>query len=81
MVSELLLLVFVHGFKGTDNTFSDFPQRLEHNLTQTIPDVKVESIVFPAYEVRRQEQLLDHTYMFADERRIGKLVKHMLGHI
>lgn len=48
---ELLLIVFVHGFKGTDSTFSDFPQRLQHNLAETIPNVTVESIVFPAYEV------------------------------
>lgn len=48
---ELLLLVFVHGFKGTDSTFLDFPKRLEHTLTESIRSVKVESIVFPAYEV------------------------------
>lgn len=48
---ELLLLVFIHGFKGTDETFGDFPKRLEHLLTEIIPQVKTESIVFPAYEV------------------------------
>ncbi|KZT36682.1 hypothetical protein SISSUDRAFT_1063441 [Sistotremastrum suecicum HHB10207 ss-3] len=49
---DLLLLVFIHGFKGTDSTFSTFPQRLQHNLQETIPDVVVRSIVFPAYETR-----------------------------
>jgi len=48
---ELLLLVFIHGFKGTDETFGDFPKRMEHLLSETIPEVKAESIVFPAYEV------------------------------
>lgn len=48
---DLLLLVFIHGFKGTDSTFSTFPQRLQHNLQETISDVVVKSIVFPAYEV------------------------------
>jgi hypothetical protein len=50
-VSELLIIVFVHGFKGTDETFGAFPQRLQHVLTETIAQVSVECIVFPAYEV------------------------------
>ena len=48
---ELLLLVYIHGFKGTDESFEKFPERLEHMLSETIPDVIVESKVFPAYEV------------------------------
>lgn len=48
---DLLLLIFIHGFKGTDSSFAEFPQRLEHILTETLPDLKAESIVFPAYEV------------------------------
>ena len=48
---ELLLLVYIHGFKGTDETFKEFPERLEHMLSETIPDVTVETRVFPAYEV------------------------------
>jgi hypothetical protein len=39
-------------FKGDDSTFLDFPSRLAHNLQETIQNVTVESIVFPAYEVR-----------------------------
>lgn len=49
--AELLLLVYIHGFKGTDESFQEFPERLEHMLSETIPDVTVESRVFPAYEV------------------------------
>ena len=49
--TELLLLVYIHGFQGTDETFKEFPQRLKHMLSETIPDVTVESNVFPAYEV------------------------------
>ena len=50
-VTDLLLIVFVHGFKGTDETFGAFPKRLQHILTETITEVSVECIVFPAYEV------------------------------
>lgn len=49
---ELVLIIFIHGFKGSDETFGEFPQRLAHNLLQTIPNATVESIIFPAYEVR-----------------------------
>ena len=50
-VTDLLLIVFVHGFKGTDETFGAFPKRLQHILTETIAEVSVECIIFPAYEV------------------------------
>ena len=39
------------SLKGTDTTFGSFPSRLTHVLSETIDNVRVESIVFPAYEV------------------------------
>jgi hypothetical protein len=44
--------VYLYRFKGTDTTFAKFPERLRHIVAETIPNVVVESIVFPAYEVR-----------------------------
>lgn len=49
---DLVLLIFIHGFKGTDESFCEFPQRLQHLLSETLDNATVESIVFPAYEVR-----------------------------
>ncbi|KAI6152183.1 hypothetical protein BKA82DRAFT_993642 [Pisolithus tinctorius] len=49
---DLLLIIFIHGFKGTDSTFGSFPSRLEHILTETMDNVAVECIVFPAYETK-----------------------------
>ncbi|KIM68856.1 hypothetical protein SCLCIDRAFT_899412 [Scleroderma citrinum Foug A] len=49
---DLLLVIFVHGFKGTDSTFESFPSRLEHILRETMNNVIVECIVFPAYETK-----------------------------
>lgn len=49
---DLLLVVFIHGFKGTDTTFVDFPARLQHVLNETIENVVSECIVFPAYETK-----------------------------
>jgi hypothetical protein len=75
---ELLLLVFVHGFKGTDTTFAEFPKRLRHLLAESIQNTSVESIVFPAYEVsclsdspRRWFDFL--VVAFADKGRAGNL--------
>ncbi|KAJ6628805.1 hypothetical protein B0H10DRAFT_1940185 [Mycena sp. CBHHK59/15] len=50
LVSDLLIVVFIHGFKGTDETFGAFPERLQHMLSETISNASVECIVFPAYE-------------------------------
>ncbi|KAF9481809.1 hypothetical protein BDN70DRAFT_830210 [Pholiota conissans] len=50
--SELILLIFIHGFKGTDETFGEFPQRIQHLLTETLEHAVVEAIVFPAYETK-----------------------------
>ncbi|KIJ20310.1 hypothetical protein PAXINDRAFT_7558 [Paxillus involutus ATCC 200175] len=49
---DLLLIVFIHGFKGTESTFETFPLRLQHILTESMNDVPVECVVFPAYETK-----------------------------
>ncbi|OSC98955.1 hypothetical protein PYCCODRAFT_1374140 [Trametes coccinea BRFM310] len=50
--TDLVLLVFIHGFKGTDSTFGEFPQRLQHVVSESLGNATVESIVFPAYETK-----------------------------
>lgn len=50
-IKDVLLVIFIHGFKGTDETFANFPERLQHILAETIPNTVVECTVFPAYEV------------------------------
>ncbi|WFD36680.1 hypothetical protein MCUN1_003567 [Malassezia cuniculi] len=48
-----VLLVFLHGFKGSsEHTFGEFPDRLCHLVQQTHPNAKIESIVYPTYETR-----------------------------
>ncbi|KAL4081614.1 hypothetical protein V8B97DRAFT_1913612 [Scleroderma yunnanense] len=49
---NLVLVIFIHGFKGTDSTFGSFPSRLQHILTETMNNVIVDCIVFPAYETK-----------------------------
>ncbi|KAJ1906196.1 hypothetical protein IWQ60_012135 [Tieghemiomyces parasiticus] len=47
-----LLLVFIHGFRGDDFTFQDFPERLRTVLTNSLRDCDVEAVTFPRYETR-----------------------------
>ncbi|KAK9764550.1 hypothetical protein K7432_007849 [Basidiobolus ranarum] len=47
-----LLLVFVHGFKGDEKTFQDFPERLRAVLTNTLAATDVDVAIYPRYETR-----------------------------
>ncbi|KAN0060693.1 hypothetical protein ACQY0O_007351 [Thecaphora frezii] len=50
---SMLLLVFIHGFKGSsDTTFEDFPSRLVHLLSETYRHLAVHSLVYPTYDTR-----------------------------
>ncbi|RYP14604.1 hypothetical protein DL765_006275 [Monosporascus sp. GIB2] len=47
-----LLLCFIHGFRGSDDTFHDFPSDLKKQVSSKLPDHNVESIVYPKYETK-----------------------------
>lgn len=49
---KTLLLVFIHGFKGSDNTFNDFPKDLRALLGTALPNIDVLSVQYPRYETR-----------------------------
>ncbi|KAK3380544.1 hypothetical protein B0T24DRAFT_647739 [Lasiosphaeria ovina] len=51
-MKRILLLCFLHGFKGDDDTFGDFPQHLQDTVTNNLPDHKVASVVYPKYETK-----------------------------
>ncbi|KAL2142830.1 hypothetical protein VTI28DRAFT_661 [Corynascus sepedonium] len=51
-MEQILLLVFIHGFRGSDFTFGDFPTHLKDTVANNLPGHKVESIVYPKYETR-----------------------------
>ena len=50
--SSLLLVIFIHGFRGDDTSFKTFPRRIQDILSKSLPDTKVECIIFPTWEVR-----------------------------
>ncbi|KAH6839474.1 hypothetical protein B0I37DRAFT_235458 [Chaetomium sp. MPI-CAGE-AT-0009] len=51
-MKRILLLAFIHGFKGSDFTFGDFPVHLKETVANNLPDHEVASAVFPKYETR-----------------------------
>ncbi|KAF2276803.1 uncharacterized protein EI97DRAFT_458137 [Westerdykella ornata] len=51
-MKKTLLLCFIHGFKGGDDTFGNFPSHLKAVLQHALPNVKVLEVTYPKYETR-----------------------------
>ncbi|KAF9885116.1 hypothetical protein FE257_000756 [Aspergillus nanangensis] len=51
-MNKTLLLVFLHGFKGDDDTFAAFPDHLRSLVNRTLPAIKVATAVYPKYDTR-----------------------------
>ncbi|KAJ5127098.1 hypothetical protein N7448_007877 [Penicillium atrosanguineum] len=51
---KTLLVVFIHGFKGSDDTFGNFPEHLRVLVNRALPAVKVATTVYPKFETRGQ---------------------------
>lgn len=51
-MSSTLLLCFIHGFSGDDDTFHNFPNHLKDAAQKALPNWKVISIVYPKYETK-----------------------------
>ncbi|KAK7995066.1 hypothetical protein PG990_013839 [Apiospora arundinis] len=63
-MSRTLLLCFIHGFKGDDDTFQNFPLDLKKEVSKKLPEHNVESVVFPKYETKGE--LKQSTELFLD---------------
>ncbi|KAK0719055.1 hypothetical protein B0T21DRAFT_395983 [Apiosordaria backusii] len=51
-MKRVLLLCFIHGFKGSDDTFGNFPKHLQEIITNNLPGDEVASVVYPKYETK-----------------------------
>ncbi|KAK2629285.1 hypothetical protein QTJ16_000105 [Diplocarpon rosae] len=51
-MKKTLLLCFIHGFKGGDDTFGGFPEHLRALVSHALPKVEVQAIVYPKFETR-----------------------------
>ena len=53
---KTLLLVFIHGFKGGDHTFHEFPERLRALLSHSLPNITILTLRYPQYDSRGELQ-------------------------
>ncbi|KAI9703123.1 MAG: hypothetical protein M1836_007688 [Candelina mexicana] len=51
-MKKTLLLCFIHGFKGGDDTFGNFPEHLRALVSHALPKVDVATITYPKFETR-----------------------------
>ncbi|KAI5309106.1 hypothetical protein KEM55_004064 [Ascosphaera atra] len=51
-MTKTLLIVFVHGFRGGNDTFGSFPTHLRALVSHRLPDIHVVARVYPQYETR-----------------------------
>jgi len=49
---KTLLLCFIHGFKGGDDTFGNFPSHLKALLQHALPNVSILAVTYPQFETR-----------------------------
>ena len=49
---KTLLLVFIHGFKGTDETFEKFPEHLRTLISDALPNLNIAIAIYPRYDTR-----------------------------
>nr|KMM71655.1 hypothetical protein CPAG_07958 [Coccidioides posadasii RMSCC 3488] len=51
-MKKTLLLVFIHGFKGGDDTFGTFPSHLRAITSHALPNIDVVAVTYPKFETR-----------------------------
>ncbi|KAL8741381.1 MAG: hypothetical protein Q9190_006006 [Brigantiaea leucoxantha] len=49
---KTLLLCFIHGFKGDDNTFCGFPDHLRALVSHALPRLTIKVVTYPQFETR-----------------------------
>ncbi|KAF8850879.1 hypothetical protein BDZ45DRAFT_602255, partial [Acephala macrosclerotiorum] len=62
MAIKTLLLTFIHGFKGDEETFYQFDEDLKAAISSSNPDINVETRVYPKYETRGDLALSVETF-------------------
>ncbi|KAL8803656.1 MAG: hypothetical protein Q9182_003071 [Xanthomendoza sp. 2 TL-2023] len=49
---KTVLLCFIHGFKGDDNTFGGFPEHLRALVSHALPTITVKAVTYPQFQTR-----------------------------
>ncbi|KAK4224473.1 hypothetical protein QBC38DRAFT_16210 [Podospora fimiseda] len=74
-MKRILLLCFIHGFKGGENTFHEFPKHLKDTVTNNLADHLVESAVYPKYETKGELAQSTEAFMEWLKERVMELRK------
>ncbi|KAL1840383.1 hypothetical protein VTJ49DRAFT_509 [Mycothermus thermophilus] len=77
-MKRIILLCFIHGFKGGDFTFGDFPTHLRDAVANNLPDAEVLSIVYPKYETRGELTQITEAFLEWLKERVLELRKQHL---
>ncbi|KAI1908071.1 hypothetical protein LOZ61_005746 [Ophidiomyces ophidiicola] len=51
-MKKTLLLVFIHGFQGGNDTFGNFPAHLRAITSTALPNIDVVTVTYPKFETR-----------------------------
>ncbi|EEA23206.1 hypothetical protein TMatcc_002063 [Talaromyces marneffei ATCC 18224] len=51
-MKKTLLLVFIHGFRGGNDTFLKFPDQLTALVRHALPNISVQYVTYPKFETR-----------------------------
>ncbi|KAK1773034.1 hypothetical protein QBC45DRAFT_398380 [Copromyces sp. CBS 386.78] len=78
MAKRILLLCFIHGFKGDDDTFRDFPKHLKDTVTSNLLDHHVASVVYPKYETKGELTQTTEAFLEWLKERVMELRKEHL---
>lgn len=49
---KTLLLCFIHGFKGGDDTFGGFPEHLRALVSHALPNITIKAVTYPKFDTR-----------------------------
>lgn len=49
---KTLLLVFIHGFKGGEDTFGSFPEHLRALVSHALPKIDIVAVTYPKFDTR-----------------------------
>ncbi|TVY29399.1 hypothetical protein LHYA1_G001856 [Lachnellula hyalina] len=51
-MKKTLLLCFIHGFKGGDDTFGEFPEHLRALVQNGLPKIRILAVQYPKFETQ-----------------------------
>lgn len=77
-MKRIILLCFIHGFKGSEFTFGEFPSQLRDAVADQLPQDEILSIVYPKFETRGELAHVTEKFLEWLKERVLELRKQHL---